>query len=157
MRFFVLFFKSSCLILSSHCLISSILFFISLVLISFQKISSIYSMSSLFSSDFKAFEVSTCFKPLKKFIYFSSALLSEEYINAACSIVLVWSDGIISSPVRNSYWSILPDGNADIFVPSLLISYYTFSPLIFWSIVIISFYFPSKRFFWKVKNYLVQE
>ena len=35
-------------------------------------------------------------------------------------IILLWSDGNISSLVRSSYLSILPDNNADIFAASLL-------------------------------------
>ena len=52
-------------------------------------------------------------------------------------------------PVRYSYLKTFADANADIFAASLLISYYMFSFLISSSIVIISFYFLSKRFFLK--------
>ena len=55
----------------------------------------------------------------------------------------------ISSPVRNSYLSILPDDNADIFAAYLLISYCRFSTLILSSIVMISFYILSKGLFLK--------
>ena len=57
----------------------------------------------------------------------------------------------MSLPLRYSYLSVLPDGNADIFTASLLISYYSFSSLIL-SIVMISFYILSKRFFLKHKG-----
>ena len=38
------------------------------------------------------------------FICFPNALPNEQYVILACSIILLWSDGIISSPVRNSYY-----------------------------------------------------
>ena len=47
-------------------------------------------------------------------------------MNLACSIICFWLEGIISWPVRYSYWSILPDDKADIFAASLLISYCSF-------------------------------
>ena len=46
----------------------------------------------------------------------------------------------VSSPIRNSYLSILPDNNVDIFDASLLILYCNFSSLILSSIVVINFY-----------------
>ena len=64
-----------------------------------------------------------------------------------CSISLHWSWGSISSPARYSYLSIFSDDNADIFAASLLISYCSFLSLILSSIVPISFYIPSTRFF----------
>ena len=78
----------------------------------------------------------------------------------ACSVILLWSDSNISSPVKNSRLSILPDDNADIadidiandnadFAASLLILYCTFSSLILSSIFMISFYTLSKIFFFK--------
>ena len=62
-------------------------------------------MSCLLLFDFKAFKASTCFIPWFwiAFISFSNSLLSGEYITLAFSIVLLWSDGNISSTVRNSY------------------------------------------------------
>ena len=54
---------------------------------------------------------------------FLNALPSGEYVNLACSIILLWSEGSISSHLKYSYYSILPDDNADIFAASLLISY----------------------------------
>ena len=55
----------------------------------------------------------------------------------------------ISSPVRYSCISILSDDNVNIFSASLLISCCSFSSLILSSIVMISFYILSKRFFLK--------
>ena len=52
-------------------------------------------------------------------------------------------------PLRNSYLSIFLDDNAHIFTASLLISYCRFSSLISSSVVMISFYILSKRFFLK--------
>ena len=48
----------------------------------------------------------------------------------ACFIILLWSNGNIPSSVTNSYLSILPDDNANIFAASLLILYCIFSYLI---------------------------
>ena len=45
--------------------------------------------------------------------------------------------------------SIFPDDNVDTFAASLLISYCSFSSLFIASIVVISFYILSKRFFLK--------
>ena len=86
------------------------------------------------------------------FICFSNALPRKEYVDLACSITLFWPGGNISSPVRYLYLSTLPDDNADIFAASLLISYCSFSSLILSSIVIISFYILSERFFLKRKG-----
>ena len=107
--------------------------------------------SSWFSSGCKAFKASTFFIPWSSivFIYFSNALARGEYVNLACSIILLWSDGNISSPVRNSYLLILPDDNADICSDSFLKLYCGFSSLILLSTVMISFYMLSKRFFLK--------
>ena len=83
----------------------------------------------LIFSSFKVFKASTCFIPwyLNVFICFSNAFLSGEYAHLAGLIILLWSDGNISSPVRYSYLSILPEDNADVFAASLLISYCKFS------------------------------
>ena len=83
------------------------------------------------------------------FICFSNAFPKEEYVNLGCSIILFWSDGNISSPVRCSYLSILADDNADIFSTSLLILHYSFKFLILSSVVMISFYILNKTFFMK--------
>ena len=63
-----------------------------------------------------------------------------------------WSGGSISSPVRYLYLSVLPDDNADISAVSLLILYHSFWSLMFSSVVMISFYIFSKRFFLKRKR-----
>ena len=108
--------------------------------------------SSWFSCGFKDFRASiTCSVPwyLIVFICFSNALPSREYANLACSIILLWSDGNISSPVRNSYLSILPDNDPYIFDASLLISCCNFLFLILLSILMISCYIFSKRLFLK--------
>ena len=57
-----------------------------------------------------------------------------EYANLACSITLLWSEGIIFSPVIYSYLSIFADDNADMFAASLLIQYCSFLSLILLSI-----------------------
>ena len=74
---------------------------------------------------------------------------SGEYVNLTCSIILLWSDGNISWPVRYSYLSILSDDNADYFGASLLISYCSISSLILSSLFMNSIYIVSKRFFLK--------
>ena len=91
-----LYIKSFHLLFYSHFLISFILFLVSLVLISF---------------------ATSCFLPWSSIVFtcFSNALLSGKYINLAYFIILLWPDGNISSPVRNSNLSIFPDNNADIF------------------------------------------
>ena len=61
---------------------------------------------------------------------FSKAFPDEEYVNIACSIICFLLEGNISSPVRYTYLSILPDDKADIFAASLLISYCSASSLI---------------------------
>ena len=66
------------------------------------------------------------------FICFWNALPSEEYVKLTCSIILLWSDGNISSPVRYSYLLILPDDNADILTASLFILYCSFLSIIWW-------------------------
>ena len=96
---------------------------------SFGKIPSVHFVSSLFFYALKAFKASKYFIPwsLIVFICFSNALSRGEYEDFACSIILIWSDGNLSSPVRYSYLSILPDNNTNIFAASLLISYCSFS------------------------------
>ena len=64
------------------------------------------------------------------FICFSKAFTNGKYVNLACSIICLWLEGNISSPVRYSYLSILPQDNTDIFAASLLISYCNFLSLI---------------------------
>ena len=60
------------------------------------------------------------------FYCFLNALPSVEYFDLACSMILLWSDGNISSPVRYSYLSILTEDNADVFAASLLMLYSNF-------------------------------
>ena len=79
---------------------------------------------------------------------FSKGFPIGEYANLACSIICLWLKGNISSPARYSYSSIFPGDNADAFAASQIISYCSFWSLIL-SIVMISFYFLSKRFFLK--------
>ena len=55
----------------------------------------------------------------------------------------------VSSAVRCSYLSILPDDNAETFPILLLTPYCSFSSLNLSAIVMISFYIFSKRFFHK--------
>ena len=93
-----------------------------------------------------------CFLPWSSIIFvcFSQAFPKEEYVNLAFFyITLLPLEGSISSPVRYSYLSILPNDNADIFTATLLISYCSFSFLILSSIFMIDFYILSKRFFLK--------
>ena len=74
----------------------------------------------------------TCFSPWSSiaFVCFSKALPTGEYADLDCSIIF-------------------PDDNTDKFAASLLMSYCNFSFLNLSSIVAISFYILSKRFFLK--------
>ena len=75
---------------------------------------------------------------------------SKVFKVSTCSIILLWSDGNIFSPVKHSYSSISSDDNANIFAASLLtISYYSFKSLISLSVVMIISYILSKRCFLK--------
>ena len=116
-----LYFKSSCLIVSSYFLIISISFLILTVLIFFGKSPSIDSSSS----SVKALKTSTYFFLVFcssiAFVCLSKAFPNGEYANLASLIIILWSGGNIFSPVRYSYLSIFPDDNADIFAASLLI------------------------------------
>ena len=58
------------------------------------------------------------------FCLFFRNFATGEYVNVACSVILLWSKGNISSLVRYSYLSILSNGNAESFATSLLILYY---------------------------------
>ena len=97
-----------------------------------------------------------CFLPWFSIVFacFSKAFPVEKHLNLACSITPLWSDGNISSSVRYSYLSFLPDDNAHIFAASLLISYCSFSSLILPSIVMISFHIFFKRYFLKGERLL---
>ena len=83
------------------------------------------------------------------YFVFAYALQRGAYVNLACSVILFWSDGNISSSVRYSYLVILPDGNANVFAASLLISYGSLLFLILSSIVMIRFYILCTVLFWK--------
>ena len=71
------------------------------------------------------------------FVCFSKAFCNLLIVNLASSIICFWLEGNISSPVRYSHLSLLPDYQAGIFSASLLISYCSFSSWIWSSIVII--------------------
>ena len=86
----------------------------------------------------KDYKASTFF-----FVSFSKAFPERKYVNLDCCIVWVWLESTISSPVRYSYLSILPDENSDICAASLSLSYYNFAFLTLSSIVMISFYILS--------------
>ena len=86
---------------------------------------------------------------LSCFACFSNVFLRGEYVNVACSIFLIWSDGNVSLAVKYSYSSILLYDNAGIFAASLLMLYCSFSSLTLLSVVMITFYIISKRFFLK--------
>ena len=90
-----------------------------------------------------------CVFPLSSigFIYFSNVLPRGEYVNVACSITLLWFGDSMSLPVRYLYLSIFSDDDVDVLTASMLISNCSFSSLILSSIVMISFYIFSKRFF----------
>ena len=60
------------------------------------------------------------FSPCSFYLFFI-CFTEWRYVNLACFIILLWSDGNISSPLRYSYLSILSASNADIFATSLLI------------------------------------
>ena len=86
------------------------------------------------------------------FICFSIAFLKGKWVNLACSLILLYSEGSISLPIRYSYLSIFSDNNIDIFAASLLIWHCSFSSLIFSSVIMISFHIFSKRLFLKFKG-----
>ena len=75
-----------------------------------------------FFSGSKTSKVSACFFTYSSIVlvYFLKAFPKGEYINLACSIILVWSDGNISSPLKYQYLSIFQDDAVDIFTASLL-------------------------------------
>ena len=79
----------------------------------------------------------------------------REYANLAYSIICLWLEGNVSSPVRYSYLSILSDNNADIFAASLSISYCSCSS--YQELSWLVFMFFLKDSFWSVKDYLMQE
>ena len=86
------------------------------------------------------------------FVCFSKAFPKGERINLDCSIICFWLEGNISSPVRYSYLLIFADDKVDILAAYLLISYQSFSSLIWSSIVMILLYIYFKRFFLNLKR-----
>ena len=95
-----------------------------------------------------------CFSPWYPIVFacFSKTFPKGEYANLAYSIIYLWLEGNISSPVGYPCVSIFPDDKADIFAASLLISYCRFSSQILSSIAMISFYILFERFFQKRKG-----
>ena len=75
-----------------------------------------------------------------------------KYANWACSIIGLWLEGNISPPVKYSNLSTFQNDKTGIFAASLLTSYFSLSSLILSSIIIISFYIFSKRFFLERKG-----
>ena len=69
-----------------------------------------------YSKNFRICEPSTCF-------FFCAVQLFLFLLNLDCSIILLWLEGNVSSPIRYSYLSILSCDNADIFATSQLILY----------------------------------
>ena len=131
--FFVL--NYICLIFFSHFLISSLSFLILLALLSSGEIPSIYIRSCWFSSSFKTSKASTIFLPWPSIVFICSS--KENKYNLACSIILIWSEGSISSFVSCYYLSILTDDNADLFAAFLLMLCSSFSCLVLSLIVMI--------------------
>ena len=110
-----------------------------------------FSSGILSISILKSFLAISLHFPWSLFIFdrFSKFFPEREYVNLACSISLLWLEGSTPSPVRYLYLSTFPEDSTDIFASSLLIPYYSFSSLIWSSIVMIKFYILSKRFFLK--------
>ena len=133
-------------------MISFNLLIIKLFSIFFGNIPSICFNSFFLLKRSRYFKARNCF-----FVCLSKAFPKGEYENLACSITCLSLEDNISSPVRYSYLSILPDDNANVFAASLLISYGSFSSLILSSIAMISFYVFLKDSCWNVKDYLMQE
>ena len=75
------------------------------------------------------------------FCLFFKSFTKRKSLNLACSITYFGLEGNKSSPLRYSYLLILPGDKVDIFAASLLISYCSFSFIIWSSIVIIVLYF----------------
>ena len=86
------------------------------------------------------------------FVCFWKYFPNGKSLNLACSIICIWLEGNVSSPVGYSYLIVFPDDNADIFAASQLMSCYNFSSLILSSIVMITCYILCKRFFLKHKG-----
>ena len=116
--------------------------------------------SSWFYSQIKAFKYSlfySCFVYWSSIVLicFSKTLPSREYVNVVCPPILLWSDGHVSSPVKNSYLSIILDDKCWYFC--CLISYCSLSSLISSSIAWLVFIFFIKDSSWNMKNYLMHK
>ena len=144
----VLYFESSRLILSSHFLMPYTSSLILLVLKSFEKIHS-FILVTYFLLVLKLLKLQFDLSLGLQLSYLFSKYFIEWRIRKRSlfyySTLIRWN---ISSPVRYWYLSILRENYADIFAPSLLISYCSFLSLILSSIVMIN-YILSKRFFLK--------
>ena len=94
---------------------------------------------------FKISKASICFSLWSSVVSvcFSKAFPKVEYVNLACSIICCWLNGNISSPVRHSCLQKLADDLDDILAAYLLISYYSFSSLI-WSLIAMILYYTIK-------------
>ena len=89
--------------------------------ITFWFIPSIRFNSTFLLKAFRDFTTAACFS-----VCFLTVFPKGEYANLAYSVISLWLEDNISSPVRYSYLSILPDDNANIFAASLLISFVVF-------------------------------
>ena len=131
-------FKSFCLIFSYHFLISFISLLISIFIIFLEKIIQLILVLDFLLLS-KLIKLLLFYSFILNCFCISNALPREEYVNLACSVILVWSDVNIPWPVRYSYLQVLPDNNADILAASLIASYFSVSSLILSSIVLISY------------------
>ena len=90
---------------------------------------------------------SDCFTPCLSIVCFSNAFPGGDQENLVFCFILCCCGGNISSPVRYSYLTILPDDNGDIFATTLLMSYWNFLSLILSTMVMIILYTSSNRLF----------
>ena len=81
------------------------------------------------------------------FLYYFKAFSKGKHVNLVCFIILLSSEGSISSPERYSYLSILTDNKADVLAAS-----WNFSSLILSSTAMIILKSFSKRFFLKYEE-----
>ena len=77
------------------------------------------------------------------FACFYKAFSNREYRDLACSVILLWSDGSISLPVKYSCVSIFPD--LLFFYCFSVNTILCFSSLVLSSVAVISFYILSKK------------
>ena len=114
--------SSSDLVISCNLTISNALFLIILFSKFFGNILSIlFNSSSSLLERIKNFKAPTCFS-----VCFSKVFPKGEYVNLACSFIWLRVESNVSSALRNSCLSIFSDDNSNIFVASLLISYWSF-------------------------------